>query len=86
MNLKEVLQKLVDEGNSALLNDGDKISNAGDLLDTLSDLTLNRKAHLQPGLYKITFSIPGQRFKQWVEIEAGKLTFMAISADSESSY
>jgi hypothetical protein len=51
MNLKEVLQKLVDEGNSALLNDGDKISSAGDLLDSLSDLTLNRKAHIQPGLY-----------------------------------
>ena len=51
MKLQEILQKLVDEGNSALLNDGDKISNAGDLLDTLSDLTLNRKAHMQPGLY-----------------------------------
>ena len=51
MNLKEVLQKLVDEGNSALLNDGDKISSAGDLLDSLSDLSLKRKAHMQPGLY-----------------------------------
>ena len=51
MNLKEVLQKLVDDGNSALLNDGDKISSAGDLLDSLSDISLNRKAHLQPGLY-----------------------------------
>ena len=51
MNLKEVLQKLVDEGNSALLNDGDKISSAGDLLDSLSDFSLKRKAHMQPGLY-----------------------------------
>ena len=46
MNLKEVLQKLVDEGNSVLLNDGDKISSAGDLLSSLPDLTLNRKAHI----------------------------------------
>jgi len=51
MNLKDVLQKLVDEGNSVLLNDGDKISNAGDLLDNLSEPILNRKAHMQPGLY-----------------------------------
>ena len=51
MNLKKVLQKLVDEGNSVLLNDGDKISSANDLLESLSDLTLNRKAHMQPGLY-----------------------------------
>jgi len=51
MNLQEVLQKLVDEGNSVLLNDGDKISSAGDLLDNLSDPLLNRKAHMQPGLY-----------------------------------
>jgi len=51
MNLQEVLQKLVDEGNSVLLNDGDKISSAGDLLDNLSESLLNRKAHMQPGLY-----------------------------------
>ena len=51
MKLNEILQKLVDEGNSALLNDGDKISSAGDLLESLSDLMLNRKAHIQPGLY-----------------------------------
>lgn len=51
MKLNEILQKLVDEGNSVLLNDGDKISSARDLMDSLSELTLNRKAHLQPGLY-----------------------------------
>ena len=51
MNLKEVLQKLVDDGNSVLLNDGDKISSANDLLESLSELILNRKAHLQSGLY-----------------------------------
>ena len=51
MKLKEVLQKLVDDGNSVLLNDGDKISSADDLLESLSDLTLNRKAHIQHGLY-----------------------------------
>jgi len=51
MNLKEVLQKLVDDGNSVLLNDGEKISNADDLLSTLSEPILNRKAFIQPGLY-----------------------------------
>lgn len=51
MNLNEILEKLVDEGNSALLNDGDKISSAGDLLKSLTEITLNRKAYLQPGLY-----------------------------------
>jgi hypothetical protein len=51
MKLKEILQRLVDEGNLALLNDGDKISRAGDLLDNLSEAVLNRKAHIQPGLY-----------------------------------
>ncbi len=51
MKLKEVLQKLVDDGNSVLLNDGEKISNAGELLDNLSEPLLNRKAHIQPGLY-----------------------------------
>jgi len=51
MNLKEVLEKLVEEGNSVLLNDGDKILNAGDLLESLAEINLNRKAYLQPGLY-----------------------------------
>jgi len=51
MSLKEVLQKMIDDGNSVLLNDGDKISRAGDLLDNLSEPVLNKKAHIQPGLY-----------------------------------
>ncbi len=51
MILKEVLQKLVNDGTSQLLNDGDKISSANDLLSTLSEPILKRNAHLQPGLY-----------------------------------
>ena len=51
MNLKDVLQKLVDDGNSVLLNDGDKISSANDLLETLSEPMLKRQAFMQPGLY-----------------------------------
>ncbi len=51
MILREVLQKLADDGHSVLLNDGDKISNADDLLQSLSEPALKRKAHLQPGLY-----------------------------------
>ena len=51
MNLKKVLQKLVDDGNSVLLNDGDKISSADVLLQSLSEPRLKTNAHLQPGLY-----------------------------------
>ncbi len=51
MILKEVLQKLADDGNSTLLNDGEKISSANDLLNSLSEQILKRNAHLQPGLY-----------------------------------
>ena len=51
MKLREILQKLVDEGNSPLLNDGDKISSASDLLTSLSEPILKRNAHLQPDLY-----------------------------------
>ena len=41
---------------------------------------------LHPGSYRITFSIPGQRFEQWVEVESGKLTFVAITSNSELAY
>ncbi len=51
MKLNEILQKLVNEGESQLLNDGVKISSANDLLSTLSEPILKRNAHLQPGLY-----------------------------------
>ena len=51
MSLKEILQNLVSHENSVLLNDGDKILSADDLVQSLSDLALNRKAHMQPGLY-----------------------------------
>lgn len=51
MTLRETLQKMVDEGNPAKLSYGQKVSVADELLSTLSEPMLNRKAHLQPGLY-----------------------------------
>ena len=51
MTLRETLQKMVDEGNPAKLSYGQKITVANELLSTLSEPMLNRKAHLQPGLY-----------------------------------
>jgi len=51
MVLREILQKLVNEGNSASLIDGDKTSQASLLLDTLSEQMLKRQAYLQPGMY-----------------------------------
>ncbi len=51
MVLREILQKLVSEGNSASLIDGDKTSQASLLLDTLSEQMLKRQAYLQPGMY-----------------------------------
>ena len=51
MTLRETLQKIVDDGNTAKLVSGQDIVEPGDLLTTLSDPMLNRPAHLQPGLY-----------------------------------
>ncbi|MBN2000313.1 hypothetical protein JW935_22375 [candidate division KSB1 bacterium] len=51
MKLKEILQKLVDDGNQTLLHDGQKFSGAGELLAVLPERTLERQVHLQPGLY-----------------------------------
>lgn len=51
MTLRETLQKMVDDGNPARLSYGQKVSEANELLSTLSEPMLNRKAHMQPGLY-----------------------------------
>jgi len=51
MILREILQQMVDEGNTAKLTSGNGALEAATLLKTLSEPMLNRRAHLQPGLY-----------------------------------
>lgn len=51
MSLKEILQKLAGEENMTLY-DNEKIpSEATVLLTSLSERMLNKKVHLQPGMY-----------------------------------
>ena len=51
MNLREILQKIVSAGEPFLLADSRKEWSASDLLKSLSEPMLKRKAHLQPGMY-----------------------------------
>jgi hypothetical protein len=51
MSLKEILQKMVEDGEPVLLLDSDKNWEASDLLNQLSQRTLGTRAHLQPGMY-----------------------------------
>jgi hypothetical protein len=59
MKLKEILQKLVADGNSSFLTDGQKSTNAQELLATLPERMLGRQAYLQPGLYIAEISEKG---------------------------
>ena len=51
MTLRETLQKMAVENGSVKLSYGEKVSEPGELLNTLSEPMLNRNAHVQPGLY-----------------------------------
>ena len=51
MCLREILQKIVKDDEPVLLNDNKRDWEACDLLESLSEPMLKRKAHLQPGLY-----------------------------------
>jgi len=51
MSLKEILEKIVEEGARILLSDNNKDWEASVLLKNLSEPILKRKAYLQPGLY-----------------------------------
>lgn len=51
MILREILQKLEDEGNRANLSNGNGAIDPGTLLQKLSAQMLERQAYLQPGLY-----------------------------------
>ena len=51
MSLKDILEKIVEEGARILLSDRNKDWEASVLLENLSEPMLKRRAHLQPGLY-----------------------------------
>jgi len=51
MSLKEILQKLAQDGNPKLLGSDKTPTEAGVQLVTLSEGMLKVKAHLQPGMY-----------------------------------
>lgn len=51
MCLKEILQKLAGEENMTLYDNDKTPAQAAVLLTTLSERMLNKKAHLQPGMY-----------------------------------
>jgi len=51
MSLREILEKMVKEGDSFLLNDGHRDWEVSVLLENLSGPRLKTQAHLQPGLY-----------------------------------
>jgi hypothetical protein len=51
MKLREILQKMVDDGNLANLSNGNGAIDAQTLLRTLSEPILEGLAYIQPGLY-----------------------------------
>ncbi len=51
MNLKDILQKLADEGHTILFDNDKAPAEVSVLLNTLSERMLTKKAHLQPGMY-----------------------------------
>ena len=51
MTLREILQKLQNEGNQNNLSNGNGATKPEMLLKSLSDRMLARQAYLQPGLY-----------------------------------
>jgi hypothetical protein len=59
MSLKEILQKIVENGESILLSDSEKDWEANELLSGLSERTLKTRAHLQSGLYIAEISDAG---------------------------
>jgi hypothetical protein len=59
MNLKEILQKIVDNGDAILLSDKEKDWEAGELLSGLSERTLKTPAHMQQGMYIAEISPAG---------------------------
>ena len=51
MQLKEILQTLVENKDPVMLSNHTGDWSAGDLLESLTPFMLSKQAHLQPGLY-----------------------------------
>ncbi len=51
MSLKEILQKLANEGHTVVFDNDKSPADVSVLLNTLSERMLMKKAHLQPGMY-----------------------------------
>jgi hypothetical protein len=51
MSLKDILEKIVQEGDNVLLRENETNWEASALLRNLSASRLSRPAHIQPGLY-----------------------------------
>jgi hypothetical protein len=51
MRLLEILEEIVENGNSVLLCDSEKEWEPKELLANLSEMRLKRPAHMVPGLY-----------------------------------
>lgn len=51
MSLREILEKIVENGNSVLLCDSNKDWEASELLENLAEMRLKIQAHMVPGLY-----------------------------------
>lgn len=59
MSLREILQSMANTNEPVLLTSGGKEFEVNDLLNSLPDQKLNRKAHIQPGLYIAEISDAG---------------------------
>ena len=59
MSLRDILEKIVNEGAQVLLSANNKDWEASALLENLSDPMLKRQAYLQPGLYIAEISDSG---------------------------
>lgn len=51
MSLREILENIVENGNSVLLCDNNKDWEASELLQNLAEMRLKIQAHMVPGLY-----------------------------------
>jgi hypothetical protein len=59
MNLREILQNLVEDGNPILVNNEKVFAEANVHLSNLSEMLLKREVHLQPGMYIAEISETG---------------------------
>jgi len=59
MRLREILEQIIENGNSVLLSDSNKDWEPSELLENLSEPRLKRQAHMVPGLYIAEISDSG---------------------------